>query len=205
MSHYIILHQSYSRFLFPDLTWRIPSLSCLARCARRVNEPSPKLRPRVVACGWQPWWERPSGLHPHHPRDAATPTVSAGNACVIRQSVDGSSLWRLFRAFRGRAEMHRVVMCMVYVVHVSRNTNNEMILYGDSIHKEVWKLLKGEWTPVANGGVWCGAKCWFQVKHIDDRPLDFASRSSSPEPAASRFHRQIPQDLTDRGGLIMLY
>ena len=50
MSHYIILHQSYSRFLFPNLTWRIPSLSCLARCARRerVNEPSPKLQPRVV-------------------------------------------------------------------------------------------------------------------------------------------------------------
>ena len=50
MSHYIILHQSYSRFLFPNLTWIIPSLSCLARCARRerVNEPSPKLRPRVV-------------------------------------------------------------------------------------------------------------------------------------------------------------
>ena len=87
----------------------------------------------------------------------------------------------------------------------TRNTNNEIILYGDSIHKEVWKLLKGEWTPVANGGVWCGAKCWFQVKHIDDRPLDFAIRSSSPEPAASRFHRQIPQDLTVGGGLIMLY
>ena len=145
MSHYIILHQSYSRFLFPNLTWIIPSLSCLARCARRerVNEPSPKLRPRVVyfqaarnppttslACLriWLPPCpsradspdagagngvpqggshggrgppQRPSGLHPHHPRDAATPTVSAADACVMRQGVDGSSLWRLFRAFPG--------------------------------------------------------------------------------------------------------
>ena len=44
-----------------------------------------------------------------------------------------------------------------------------------------------------------------QVKHTDDRPLDFASRSSSPEPGASRFHRQSPQDLTLANGLIMLY
>ncbi|CAL1161755.1 unnamed protein product [Cladocopium goreaui] len=102
----------------------------------RVNEPSPKLRPRVVyfqaarnppttslACLriWLPPCpsradspdagagngvpqggshggrgppQRPSGLHPHHPRDAATPTVSAADACVMRQGVDGSSLWR---------------------------------------------------------------------------------------------------------------
>ena len=55
----------------------------------------------TVSPGWQPWWQRPSGLHPHHPRDAATPTVSAADACVMRQGVDGSSLWRLFRAFPG--------------------------------------------------------------------------------------------------------
>ena len=78
-------------------------------------------------------------------------------------------------------------MCMVYVVHVSRD-QKQVCSDGQStpIHKEAWKL-KGERTPVAHCGVWCGGKSWF-VKHTDDRPLDFASGSSSPEPGPSRLY-----------------
>ena len=129
----------------------------------------------------------PPGSTPHHPRDAATTTVRAGDARAVRQNVDGSSLWRPSLGFRGRAELHRVVMCMVYVVHVSRDQKQVCSdCQSTPIHKEAWKL-KGERTPVANGGVWCGGKSWF-VKHTDDRPLDFASGSSSPEPGPSRLY-----------------
>ena len=129
----------------------------------------------------------PPGSTPHDPRDAATTPVRAGDACAMRQNVDGSSLWRPSLGFRGRAELHRVVMCMVYVVHVSRDQKQVCSdCQSTPIQKEAWKL-KGEGTPVANGGVWCGGKSWF-VKHTDDRPLDFASGSSSPELGPSRLY-----------------
>ena len=79
----------------------------LPTCAFGLSPaPPPRCRswqrcPRGGSHGGRGPPQRPSGLHPHHARDAATPTVSAADACVMRQGVDGSSLWRLFRAFPG--------------------------------------------------------------------------------------------------------
>lgn len=80
----------------------------------------------------------PPGSTPHHPRDAATTPVSAGDARAMRQNVDGSSLWRLFRAFRGRAELHRVVMCMVCVHAVCEIVSNSDAL--GSIVPDQWLI-----------------------------------------------------------------
>jgi hypothetical protein len=70
----------------------------------------------------------PPGSTPHHPRDAATTPVRAGHARAMRQNVDGSSLWRPSLGFRGRAELHRVVMCMVCVHAVC-----EIVLNSDAL------------------------------------------------------------------------
>ena len=80
--------------------------------------------------------QRPSGLHPHHSRDSATTTVSAGYACAMQQNVDGSLLRRRSLGFRGngRAEINRGDGDEDGVCACERGEQ-------DSIQKEVWKLL----------------------------------------------------------------
>ena len=123
----------------PEPSHHVPCLPAhlASPCPSRLIAQMPELAtvfPRVAAMVAEALRRGPPGSTlttpgmPPPPQSVLPMPVWCGRASMVPRCGG------YFGHSRGRAEMHRVVMRMVCVVHMSRNTNNEMILYGDSIH-----------------------------------------------------------------------